>query len=123
MPSFYTFLFIEFLNKNNLLTRLRYQINRWHFHFPRVQITERGQRFGFEGRKSRKAFIVIDSRVSENDLFEELRNYISEKHEVPKESISFRWETRSLKKEYKKHSLCNIKDYFLSGELFGVVLT
>ena len=97
MASSSTFLFIEFLNEKNLLTRLRYQINQWHFHFPRVQITERSQLLGFKGRKSRKAFIIIDSRISENDLFQELQNYISEKYGVSKESIVFRWGKGSLK--------------------------
>ncbi len=73
-------------------------MKQWHFHFPRIQITERSQLLGFEGCKSRKAFIVIDSRISETDLFNELRNYISEKYEVSKESIVFRWEKRTVKK-------------------------
>ena len=95
MPISYDFLFIEFLNEKNLLTRLRYQIKQWHFHFPRVQIIERNQCFGFKGRKSRKAFIVIDSRISESDLFQELQNYISEKYEVSRKNIAFRWEKQS----------------------------
>jgi len=72
-------------------------VKQLHFHFPRVQITERSQCLGFDGYKSRKAFIVIDSRISENDLFQELRNYISEKYEVSKESIVFRWEKEASK--------------------------
>jgi len=91
MPYSYAFLFIEF-PKKTILTRLRYQVKQWHFHFPRIQITERSQRLGFKGYRSRKAFIVIDSRISENDLFQELRNYISEKYGVSKESVTFRWE-------------------------------
>jgi len=82
-------------------------VKQWHFHFPRVQITERGQRIGFEDRKARKyrkAFIIIDSRISENDLFQELRNYISEKYEVSKESIVFRWGKGNLKIEHTKQS-------------------
>ncbi len=100
MPYSYAFLFIEF-PKKTILTRLRYQVKQWHFHFPRVQITERNQCVGFNGCKSRKAFIVIDSRVSESDLFQELRNYISEKYEVSKESIVFRWGKGSLKIQCK----------------------
>lgn len=80
-----------------MLARLRYQVKQRHFHFPRVQITERSQCVGFKGYKSRKAFIVIDSRISESGLFEELRNYISEKHDVEKEAVAFRWENGNLK--------------------------
>ena len=97
MPYSHDFLFVEFLNKKNILARLRYQVKQWHFHFPRVQIIERSQRLGFKGYKSRKAFIVIDSRISESGLFQELRNYISEKYGVGKEAVAFRWETDNIK--------------------------
>jgi hypothetical protein len=91
------FLFIEFFNRKNVLTRLRYKVKQWSFLFPRVQITERGQRLDFQGRKSRKSFILVDSHTSESDLFEDLRSYVSEKYGVSNESIIFRWENKTLK--------------------------
>jgi len=103
MASSSGFLFIEFLNKDKLLTRSRYRIKTWkeNWHSPKVQIFEKKQRLKFGGRGAKRSFIVIDSYVSESDLFQELRNYISEKYEVSKESIVFRWEKEALNHNIK----------------------
>lgn len=98
MASSSTFLFIEFLNKDGILTRSRYGIKNWKWRSRKIQIFEKKQPLLFGGRGAKRAFIAIDSRISESDLFQELRNYISKKYEVSKESIVFRWEKRTVKK-------------------------
>ena len=92
MASSSTFLLIEFLNKDGILTRSRYGIKNWKWRSRKIQIFEKKQPLLFGGRGAKRAFIAIDSHTSENDLFQELRYYISKKYEVSKESIIFRWE-------------------------------
>jgi len=40
---------------------------------------------------------VVDSHISESDLFQELRNYISKKYGIEKKAVAFRWENGNLK--------------------------
>jgi hypothetical protein len=85
------FLFVEFLDKNNVLNRLKFKVMQCVV-YPNVRIIERGQWFEYKIRKARRNYIFVCFNVSETELLEKVREYFASKHGVLKDSISFRWE-------------------------------
>ena len=101
MKTVTDYLFVEFewLKKGHLesyLTRIRYKVTQ-SSSFYRIHIEERGSPYGWEEKKVRHNRIHVGAHTSEEELFNEVRSFISEKHGVEKEAVAFRWENRNIK--------------------------
>ena len=99
MKTVTDYLFVEFewLKKGHLepyLTRIRYRVTQFSgFRGYGIRIQDRGSPYMNvkEGKKARHNRIHIDAHISEQELFNEVRSFISKKYGVEKEAVAFRW--------------------------------
>jgi len=89
------FLFVEF-PKGNSLVRIRYRVVQYLYSGYGIQIRERGSEFAGHSRVSQNR-IEIGTYISEGKLFETLARRLSEQEKITADSITFRWENKSLK--------------------------